>query len=312
MEIKQIKFQIESSVSDFRDVVLQSNSYSDLCRYYNLPNNGKQHKYLKEIIKENNISTNHWNWHIRQRKYKVIKKLCPVCDKEFITKLNNKNEKTVCSRKCSNVYFSSKRHTKESNQKISNSIRKYHASIGKFTITKTEFLNRKSKTIPLLRIKCLMCGNEKLTKKKTQKFCSNKCSVEFRKNDPVYLSNLKSGIQKCIKEGRHKPWKSRNILSYPERFFIKVLNNNGIKFVSNKPFMGYFLDFAIENKMIDLEIDGKQHTYDDRKESDKKRDIILIENGWKVYRIPWNSINTISGKLLMKEKIEKFLKFYFD
>ena len=38
---------------------------------------------------------------------------------------------------------------------------------------------------------------------------------------------------------------------------------------------------------IALEIDGKQHEYADRKESDKKKDKYLIDNGWKVSRIKW-------------------------
>jgi very-short-patch-repair endonuclease len=89
-----------------------------------------------------------------------------------------------------------------------------------------------------------------------------------------------------------------------------VLNNNSIKFFANKPFLSYFLDFAIEDKMIDLEIDGKQHKYPERKVSDVERDNTLTKNGWRVYRIGWNSINTEEGKQIMKEKIDNFLKFY--
>ena len=32
--------------------------------------------------------------------------------------------------------------------------------------------------------------------------------------------------------------------------------------------------------------------------------------GWKVYRIKWKSINTDSGKLYIKNEIDKFLEFY--
>ena len=73
-----------------------------------------------------------------------------------------------------------------------------------------------------------------------------------------------------------------------------------------------FLDFYIvkNGKEIDLEIDGKQHLYDDRKIKDAERDTYIKENNVIVYRIPWNSINTDEGKCKMKSKIDEFLKFY--
>jgi hypothetical protein len=41
------------------------------------------------------------------RKYKITKKECPVCKKLFKTSLGNRDEKTVCSKSCSNTYFRS-------------------------------------------------------------------------------------------------------------------------------------------------------------------------------------------------------------
>lgn len=68
----------------------------------------------------------------------------------------------------------------------------------------------------------------------------------------------------------------------------------------------YFLDFLI-GKNIDLEIDGKQHGYNERSEKDIERDEILIKNGYVVYRIAWNEITSDEGSSLMKEKIDRFL-----
>lgn len=62
--------------------------------------------------------------------------------------------------------------------------------------------------------------------------------------------------------------------------------------------------------MLDLEIDGKQHEYVDRKKSDLARDEYLRKQGYFVYRIKWNEINTIEGKEMMKAKIDLFLNFY--
>lgn len=40
-----------------------------------------------------------------QKKYEVIKKICPICSIEFETKQGSRDEKTTCSRACSNSYF---------------------------------------------------------------------------------------------------------------------------------------------------------------------------------------------------------------
>lgn len=72
------------------------------------------------------------------------------------------------------------------------------------------------------------------------------------------------------------------------------------------------MDFFIEKNgvKIDLEIDGKQHLYEDRKIHDKERDEFLTEKGYIIYRVPWNEINSEEGKLLMKNKINDFLTFF--
>ena len=68
--------------------------------------------------------------------------------------------------------------------------------------------------------------------------------------------------------------------------------------------------FAINDRLIALEIDGKQHNNIERKKSDKAKDKYLKKLGWKVYRIPWKEIKSDIGKLYIKNEIEKFLNFY--
>ena len=136
------------------------------------------------------------------------------------------------------------------------------------------------------------------------------CSKECLK---IKSSNkIKEKIEERKANGTFKGWQSRNIISYPENFWMKVLDNNNIIYKHNYPFNKYFLDFYIENngRKIDLEIDGKQHKYIDRYESDKLRDKLIKENNIEVYRIDWNEINSDEGKILMKTKIDNFIKFY--
>lgn len=161
--------------------------------------------------------------------------------------------------------------------------------------------------------KCLVCGKEYTPSLldsgnySASKFCSDECRKKYTSE------KIKESIQKRIEEGVFSGWKSRNIISYAERFWIQVLNNNNIQY--QKEFYldkKYFLDFLIKknNKKIDLEIDGKQHTYQERIEHDKERDEYVTNVGYIVYRIPWNSISSEKGSLEMKEKIDKFLEFY--
>ena len=141
--------------------------------------------------------------------------------------------------------------------------------------------------------------------------CCEKCHKQ--------LKSLRSKelIQKRIQNGTFQGWKSRNITSYAEKFWKQVLDNNNIQYVREYVLEygnkgngeRYFLDFYIEinDRKIDLEIDGKQHLWGDRKEHDKIRDKYIKSKGIEVYRIPWNEINSENGKQLMKEKINNFL-----
>ena len=73
-----------------------------------------------------------------------------------------------------------------------------------------------------------------------------------------------------------------------------------------------YVDFYINKNgiKVDLEIDGKQHAYSDRLAHDIKRNNILQDMQYIVFRIKWNEINSQSGKDLMKKKIDNFLEFY--
>ena len=124
--------------------------------------------------------------------------------------------------------------------------------------------------------------------------------------------------RQLVESGQHVGWQSRNIKSYPEVFWEQVLVNNHITYDPNhtvkKRDLGindnsnYFLDFLIDD-VIDLEIDGKQHQYEDRKQSDIIRDDLLQKNGFIIYRIPW--VNPTNSEAV-ETQIEDFLNWYND
>ncbi len=131
---------------------------------------------------------------------------------------------------------------------------------------------------------CPSCGKTIWIKTEHEAYCYDCCDKLNRYHYQLYTKEGKRIVSartreawrqaqlKLVKSGKHKGWKSRNIKSYPEIFWEKVLNNNGISFIREKRVNGYFLDFVLRkgNKEIDLEIDGKQHKYEDRKIHDKK------------------------------------------
>ena len=118
-----------------------------------------------------------------------------------------------------------------------------------------------------------------------------------------------------MQKGIIKPWQSRNITSYPQQFFIEVLKQNNISYQKEKHVGKYFLDFVIQTPKgkVDLQIDGKQHwMIQTQMMSDKIRDEYIASQGYIVYRIKWNQINTEKGKQQIEEKINKFLEFIKD
>ncbi len=79
----------------------KSEAIKKLFGYYN----GRTQKKFETFINENNISIDHLK--SKLSKYEIVIKVCPVCKKEFETKVGSKDEKITCSYSCSNTYFRS-------------------------------------------------------------------------------------------------------------------------------------------------------------------------------------------------------------
>lgn len=230
---------------------------------------------------------------VRRNRTHTVK--CKCCGNEFTPKYEGN---IFCSSSCA-ASFNNKNRTRseESKRKTSESLYKYYHG--------DEWKEYADKSV--LNTVCKVCGREYHSKRGGTGYCSLGC----RSEDPEYRDKLRAAQIKLVQNGKHKGWQTRNVESYPEKFWKTVLDNNGIEYLredfSTKK---YFLDFLIEKNgtKIDLEIDGKQHSR--RIEHDKKRDEFLTENGFVVYRIKWNSINSKEGSEKMKKKIEDFIEFY--
>lgn len=273
------------------EIIEKSSSKNQiLLEYYGYANK-RAYQLLNFFIKENNIDITH----MTKNKHK-----CLNCGEEI-----DSYKKKFCNSSCAAIYNNKKRKlSEETKQKISISL----LGKKKNSITNAEEKLREckvcKKTFIVPRIKNGTFSNSET--------CSNDC------NKLLKSINSKRMMEKRISEGKHKGWTTRNIISYPELFFMKVLTDNNILYHHNYPVpkqdlgidspYNYFLDFYIENKKIDLEIDGKQHKY--RVDHDELRDNALNNNGFYVYRIKWKNINTKSGQEYIKNEIDKFLNFY--
>lgn len=297
--MNKIEKEINSNIEKFKLIVIESNGTGEICRKYNFSDNGKSRNLIKKYIDDLNLNTNHFGLKSHSRKYNLINKVCPICKTLFETLQNHPREKKTCSCKCSNKFFK-REHSSEQKKQISESLKSFYKSNKGYELIRKKNINF------LENKNCKFCNISFKPKNKKSKYCSSDC----RNKCPNYRKLISKSVQQRVINGTHNGWNSRKIISYPEQFFMGVLFNNNISYEHNKKIGKYFIDFAITDKMIALEIDGKQHQYEDRKKSDKIKDNFLTENGWKVYRISWKSINNEDGKLYIKNEIDKFIEFY--
>lgn len=346
----------EINYNQFKEDFDNAISLSELAIKYYGYNNGKGTKYIRNLCSEYNLDIEEIKKH-RYNHFHPLKN-CAYCGKEFNVKYpKSSREQICCSSKCANNYYKNDgRYEKisliltDKLNKCNNTVEKickrcggvYYSDVSGFIKSKyCPLCKERYKTehnCELRETKCNKCGKIIYVKTTIEpSFCMDCYDTyeelkdirhyqEYDKNgkkiySKKYKENMSKKIQENVKNGKHKGWITRNITSFPERFFKKVLYNNNIEYEFNYPISkkklglnniaSYFLDFKIGNN-IDLEIDGKQHKYKNRIMSDKLRDEILTKNGYKVYRIEWNEINSKEGKLKMKEKISNFLKWYED
>ena len=268
------------------------NGHKSHCRNHQLAKYGNLDKMTK-ATKERSIvagKTNSKNTELRKLKalsqWIAEEHKCEHCGKVMTEKFGPGR---FCSKACAN----SRVHSEETKEKIRATER------------------AKSKNLQKV---CLICG-KKIKNCNITGLCVN-CLHNTEIGKQQMIASGKQGYATMKANSTHKPWQSRNIISYAEKFWMKVLANNDISYqrelVVRHENSNYFLDFYIEinGNKIDLEIDGKQHQYEDRIKSDIIRDNYLKSLGYIIYRIPWNEISSEAGKLKMQNKINKFLEFY--
>lgn len=146
-----------------------------------------------------------------------------------------------------------------------------------------------------------------------RKTCHDKkCYIEFcerrKHSEETKKKQSKSRYAYMKKNPEKISWMLRNQISYPEKVFMDALEKQGLfnkfEIVREKSFYPYFADFAFENVKVVVEIDGQQHfRYQERIDSDRKKDALIISMGWRVYRVKASQVlNDVSD--IMNEVLE--------
>lgn len=260
----------------------------------------KSEEHLKNIQKASKKAKEAIQKKVKEKKdaYYENPKCCLQC--HLPIPYEKKNENKYCSSKCRAQQINptkGKKRTESEKNKISIALggdgttKRKPKIIGNENLSRSEIAKKHHAENPETR--------QKISK-----------TLKGRKLSEETKQKIRNKILNRIEKGLHKGWSKRNKPSYPEIFFMKVLENNNINYEYEKPFGKYFIDFAINDKMIALEIDGKQHELEERAKSDTKKDNFLRENNWFVYRIKWVSINNEIGKNQINKEIDKFIEFY--
>jgi len=73
--------------------------------------NGSVTEIVNYLIEKYNISMSHFDRGNSKRiRYERVEKVCPICDKKFLSKKGSPREKVTCSRACANSWFRSGTH----------------------------------------------------------------------------------------------------------------------------------------------------------------------------------------------------------
>lgn len=187
---------------------------------------------------------------------------CHYCDKECKNKRSLSNHERLCKE---------------------NPNRQEHprGSLGKKG--KNQYIKAKEMGLPKPKIS-----------EKTRKLISE--SSKNRRHAKETRKRISDSMKKAHEEKR--AWnigmsRWNNEPSYPEKFFIKVIENEfqNKNYIREYPIGIYSADFCWPHLKKIIEIDGDQHQrFEEYKERDKRKEKYLSSNGYKVLRIIWSEM----------------------
>lgn len=133
------------------------------------------------------------------------------------------------------------------------------------------------------------------------KIARKKYPEKYKHTDESKEKIRKAHLKWMKEHPEQTAWRLRN-MSYPEKCFKKMLEDNGLdkKYLIYREYsiFPYFIDFAFINEKLAVEIDGSQHLEEDRKRKDEEKDKLLAFKGWRILRIAATEVTHNSSKVL--------------
>ena len=137
--------------------------------------------------------------------------------------------------------------------------------------------------------------------KEHTKYClknPNREVFKSHKNSEETRKKISESMKKAHAEGRAGTFPTRKNCahSYPENWMIGLLKREfnmveGTDYLTGFPFNKFFLDFAWPEKKFCVEIGGEQHhQFQERIDSDIRKDDLLKRDGWTEIRADWSYI----------------------
>ena len=132
-----------------------------------------------------------------------------------------------------------------------------------------------------------------------------KQSEEFKQiHSKIMKERHKLGLACTLSDLRRK-----EIPSYPEQWLIRLIENENLNknYIREYKFHTFSLDFAwVESKKV-IEMDGRFHKISEyQKDCDKRKDILLKNEGWEELRIDWEYCCNNTQEII--QKIKDFLE----
>ena len=120
------------------------------------------------------------------------------------------------------------------------------------------------------------------------KMAHKKYSKSFKHTEETKKKMREKRLAWMKEHPEQTAWRLKN-MSYPEKCFQKILEDNGLdkKYLIYREYsvFPYFIDFAFINEKLAVEIDGSQHLEEERKKRDEEKDKLLMSKGWRILRI---------------------------
>ena len=185
------------------------------------------------------------------------------------------------------------------NKKHNVTLLTYHIKYENFKIPICEYCNKEAKLYRGITYRKTCGGDECKLKANRGRRHSPESREKMRLKKLEYYKN--NPDKRC-------PF-MRNRKSYIEKLFINLIQEESLDkkydIINEYYIYPYSIDFAFENIKVAIELDGEFHLKQEKQDSDKRKDKLLLSLGWRILRIGSRDIK--ENYVNIKQQVLNFL-----